>query len=397
MTHALNIPLYLNMEMLKHSTASQSLLTENHPLYPWTDAQKKQRDTLLSQYKHLTDQEKHSALHQHGAKAIQRLSQGLHRVQQSNYQREITAPPIVWQDGNSSLLDYGSETSDAPVFLCIPSLINRAYIFDLSEKNSMIRFMRSQGFHPFLLDWGAPGEAEHAFDLEDYITQRLLPALDYLYQQHPNIHIAGYCMGGLIAMACAQHKAEQIQSLTLLATPWDFSHANMPIAHADAFIEAFTHTTEHYPSIPGELIYQLFYFLDPWSVHSKYKRAASMGEESDEYQQFIEREYWLHDYIPLAANVARECFIDWAVHNVTGKGEWTIDGKAILPDAIHIPTYIAMPEQDRIVPPSSTKPLARTIPNNTISYIPTGHIGMVAGRNAMNNLWLPLANWLHNL
>ena len=61
----------------------------------------------------------------------------------------------------------------APV-LVVPSLINRAYVLDLLPEASLLRHLvGAPALRPLLLDWGAPGEAERGFGLDDYIAGRL--------------------------------------------------------------------------------------------------------------------------------------------------------------------------------------------------------------------------------
>ena len=86
---------------------------------------------------------------------------------------------MAWRHGTTRLLDYGA--AGAPVgalpLLVIPSLINRAYVLDLSERASLMRWLAApgegRGFRPFLVDWGAPGTGERRFDLTRYIAGRL--------------------------------------------------------------------------------------------------------------------------------------------------------------------------------------------------------------------------------
>jgi polyhydroxyalkanoate synthase len=60
--------------------------------------------------------------------------------------------------GSTRLLDYGG--SGPPVPLRPPHWSNRAYILDLDEKRSLLRWLAARGLHPYLVDWGAPEQAE---------------------------------------------------------------------------------------------------------------------------------------------------------------------------------------------------------------------------------------------
>ena len=65
--------------------------------------------------------------------------------------------------------------------------------------------------------------------------------------------------------------------------------------------------------------------------------------------------------MPLAAPVARECLGGWYGANTPARGEWRVAGLPVDPAALRLPTFVAAPGRDRIVPPESARPLAALI------------------------------------
>jgi hypothetical protein len=59
-----------------------------------------------------------------------------------------------------------------------------------------------------------------------------------------------------------------------------------------------------------------------------------------------------------------------------------------------VPTLIVVPHADRIVPPPSALGLVAQMPQATVLRPLSGHIGMVAGGGAVDQLYKPLAAWL---
>ncbi|TAN59243.1 MAG: poly-beta-hydroxybutyrate polymerase, partial [Magnetospirillum sp.] len=134
---------------------------------------------------------------------------GIEAYRHHRYCRHLTPPPTVWRQGTTRLLDYRRPETDrdATPVLVVPSLINRAYILDLTAKRSVMRYMADKGLAPFLVDWDAPGPEEMGFTLTDYIAGRLTAALDQvitLTGRKPAV--VGYCMGGLLALALGQRQ-----------------------------------------------------------------------------------------------------------------------------------------------------------------------------------------------
>ena len=108
-------------------------------------------------------------------------------------------------------------------------------------------------------------------------------------------------------------------------------------------------------------------------------------------------EDWLNDGVPLAAPVARECLAGWYGENAPMRGEWRVAGLPVDPSKLALPTYVAVPARDRIVPPESALPLAALIPGAVLHQPAAGHIGMAAGSSAEAALWRPLLQWMRGL
>src|SRR5216683_2695845 len=125
---------------------------------------------------------------------------GLERYRRHPYRRTLVDRPVLWRDGSLRLVDYGP-TDGAPV-LVVPSLVNRAYILDLAEGKSLLRYLADIGLRPLLVDWGRPDTTERRFNLTDYIAGRLEAAAEAAVTAAGTpVAVVGYCMGGLLAVA----------------------------------------------------------------------------------------------------------------------------------------------------------------------------------------------------
>jgi polyhydroxyalkanoate synthase len=322
---------------------------------------------------------------------------GVERYRQHTYSRDLADPPVVWREGASRLLDYGG--SGVPV-LFVPSLVNRHYIMDLSAERSLMRWLAEQGLaRPFLVDWGYPGLLERRYTLTDYIAGRLSRALDTVAGRAGGpVPVVGYCMGGLLALALAQHRRDAVAGLGLLATPWDF-HAEDAVAarRAAAFFQPFGAGLEAWGELPVDAIQSLFAQMDPLLIVRKFSRFARMNVESAAARAFVSLEDWLNDGVPLVAGVARDTLAGWYGRNDTVRGNWLIAGLPVDPGRIAVPTLALVPERDRIVPPASAVALAGAIPHARMLTPRLGHIGMMVGVGAATGVWRPLAQWLNTL
>ena len=144
--------------------------------------------------------------------------------------------------------------------------------------------------------------------------------------------LAGYCMGGTLAVAAAQRRPDLISGLALLAAPWDF-HAPDPerALQAARTLPLLEPALTFSRALSVDLLQSLFALLDPWGVADKYRGFARLDPASDRATAFVALEDWLNDGIPLAADVARSCLGEWYGENAPARGHWRIAGEQVIP------------------------------------------------------------------
>jgi poly(3-hydroxyalkanoate) synthetase len=306
--------------------------------------------------------------------------------------------PVLWAQGTTRLLDYGVGGEGLPV-LFVPSLVNRGYILDLAERHSLLADLSQRGLRPLLIDWGAPGTLEAGFSLDDYIGGRLAQALQAAHDLNDRpVAVAGYCMGGLLALALARIRPELISALVLMATPWDF-HAmeRGKTRMLEAMIPAIEKMLEITATLPVDVLQAMFASLDPQQSATKFRAFAQLDKRRARARLFVALEDWLNDGVPLAGPAAMECLHGWYVKNYPGRGVWEVSGLRVSPEKIKTPALVIVPMNDKIVPPATALPLADKLANCQCLKIKAGHIGMVAGSQARGSLYAPLAKWLKNI
>jgi polyhydroxyalkanoate synthase len=329
-------------------------------------------------------------------RADRALIAGIAAYRTYSYTRDVRDPPVIWEESESRVLDY---SGTGPAVLFVPSLVNRAYILDLMTEASMLRWLNQQGMHPYLLDWGWPGEIERQFSLTDYIAGRLERAIAAIPGP---VVLAGYCMGGLLCLAAALRAqavgAGKLTGLALLATPWDF-HAADP-ANAKRISDALP-AMEMMMQFSGTLsidaLNTLLTMVDPHGVGDKYRDFAGQDKTLPRARRFVAMEDWLADGVPLAAPVARETMGGWYGNNTTARNQWRVAGQIVDPAQLNLPVFCAIPARDKLVPAVSAQALAKRLPHTTIIEPTAGHIGMVAGTRAESALWHPFAEWVYRL
>lgn len=272
--------------------------------------------------------------------------------------------PAIARVGGAALRDHGG---DGPPLVLVPSLINPPDILDLDDRTSLADAMLSTGRQVLLVDWG-PAAERSALDVGGHVETLLLPLLDALGRPAA---LAGYCLGGTMAIAAAG--LVPVERLATLAAPWRFAGypSDARAALAELWLRAAPAATR-LGALPMEVMQAGFWALDPDRTVAKFADFAGLDPASDQARRFVALEDWANDGEPLPLPAARELFETMFAADATGRGEWIVGGKAVA-EAPLVPTLHLLAGDDRIVP-------ATTAAAGHCHTIDSGHVGMVVGR-----------------
>lgn len=340
------------------------------------------------------------ALKSEGLKRVESALKGLQKYQHVDYFRKVNEPQVHTQIDYVRLLYFPPAIKSAGIsVIFIPSLINRYYILDLSERLSMANYLCQNGVGVYIVDWAEPTQKQKNYDSDAYIHNYIEPFIKSVRKSaKTKLVLTGYCMGGLFAAGIAATQERSVDALALLAMPWDFharefARPDISVSH----IHQFDDWISGMDVFPAEYVQLLFYARNPWIFQEKFRQFSGMELNSPTSQDFVAIERWVNDGVALSPALARECLIDWAQHNVTARKNWKVGGKKVLLENIAVPTFIAAPQDDRVVPASSALPAAQLIKNNVLVEPNSGHIGMIVGSRRKSGLWQPFHSWLKDL
>ena len=141
-----------------------------------------------------------------------------------------TPGQVVFQTPLMQLIQY--EPTTKKVFqrplLIVPPWINKYYILDLREKNSLIKWAVDQGMTVFVVSWVNPDATMREKSFDDYLVEGTLAAIDAVGQAtgEKDVNVVGYCLGGTLLAATLAYMAakndDRIASATFMTALTDF-------------------------------------------------------------------------------------------------------------------------------------------------------------------------------
>ncbi|MEW5987466.1 MAG: alpha/beta fold hydrolase [Chloroflexota bacterium] len=320
--------------------------------------------------------------------------------QMADLQLAPTPAEVVYRLNKIRLLHYGNGQSGRPgtPLLLVPSIINRYYVLDLQPGRSLVAYLLERGLDVWLVDWGRP-TAEDRFDtLDDYILLYLRRLINRVRREtgSQQVSILGYCIGGLFSAIYTALFPDEIANLINLAGPIRFADDGLFCAwtrpdrfSSDTLVDALG-------NVPGRL---MNFSFDAMLPGNPVRQALSLWERLDDetkLRDYLGLQFWLKDETDFPGETYRRYIRDCYQQDLLIKGQLVIGGRRVNLADVTCPVLSITATQDHIAPPPSVVALNQAVSSDdeTVLSIAGGHIGIVTGRSARQELWPKLAGWL---
>ncbi|MGA2187246.1 MAG: alpha/beta fold hydrolase [Steroidobacteraceae bacterium] len=272
--------------------------------------------------------------------------------------RDIAATPgkVVLRNALVELIQYSPATDAvyAEPILIVPAWIMKYYILDLSAKNSLVRYLVSQGHTVFIVSWKNPTASDREFGMDDYLRLGIRAAVDAVSRIMPDrkIHAVGYCIGGtLLSIAAAVFAAEgdrRLTSLTLLAAQQDFSEpGELSLFISPSQIDMLEAVMSRTGVLKSEQMGAAFALLRARDLLWTPAVNAYVRGKRETPNDLMA---WNADGTRMPCRMHSEYLRQLYLDNALARGEFTAEGRRVDLAAVQLPMFVVGTETDHVAP-----------------------------------------------
>lgn len=297
----------------------------------------------------------------------------------------VTPGAVVYENELIQLIQYTPTTKKTfkTPLLMVPPWINKYYILDLRDDNSMVKWLVGQGHTVFLISWRNPGPEQRDITWADYMQMGPISAMDAIEQAcgEKSVNLLSYCVGGTltastVAYLTSTRRGRKVKSVTYMATLQDFRDpGDIGVFLNERVVEGIEQTLQLKGYLDGRSMAYTFNLLREndlfWSFYiSNYLK----GETPAAFDLL----YWNTDGTNLAAGThawyLRHMYLENSLVEPNGI---ELDGVKIDLRKISTPSYFVSPKEDHIAKWNSTY-YGALLPKGPATFV-LGGSGHIAG------------------
>ena len=267
-----------------------------------------------------------------------------------------TPGEIVHRNRVMELIQYHPTTSqvhETPIVL-FPPWINKFYILDLKEKNSLIKWITDQGYTLFVVSWFNPDSDDADVGLEQYIEEGYLTAIAETKRicGVDQVNAVGYCIAGttlsLTLSLLKQRGDTSVKSATFFTTLTDFSEQGefTPFLQKD-FIDNIEEEVTEQGVLSSHIMGRTFSFLRSNDlVYGPAIRSYYLGETPPAFDLL----YWNGDGTNLPAKMVVQYLRKICQQNEFADSGVELLGHTLRLEDVDVPLMSIACEADHIAP-----------------------------------------------
>ncbi|WP_299547444.1 alpha/beta fold hydrolase [uncultured Tateyamaria sp.] len=267
----------------------------------------------------------------------------------------VTEGDVIYENRLIELMRYHPTTKKvhAEPILIVPAWIMKYYILDLSPHNSLVAYLRDQGFEVYIISWKNPDKDDADLSLDDYLSLGLFAAIDHIAPEPDcEVHAVGYCLGGTLlaagAAAMAREGDARLSSLSMLAAQVDFSEPGELSLFINenqvAFLEDIMATQGYLRADQMAGAFRMLRSTD--LIWSRIVRHYLLGERTAMNDLMA----WNADATRMPAQMHSQYLRQMFLENRLAKGLFNVGGKPVALTDLRMPIFCLATETDHVSP-----------------------------------------------
>ena len=248
-----------------------------------------------------------------------------------------TPGEVVFRNDLIELIQYHPTTEKvhATPVVMFPPWINKFYILDLKEQNSLIKWIVDQGYTLFVVSWINPDASHADVGMDDYINKGYLTAIETAktITKQKQVNAVGYCIAGttlhLTLALLAKRGDKSVKSATFFTALTDFSEQGefVPFLQDD-FIDGIEEEVNQQGVLRSFIMGRTMSFLRSNDlIYSPAIKSYMMGETPPAFDLL----FWNGDGANLPGRMVKEY-----LRGLCQRNEFVTDGMELCGETLHI-------------------------------------------------------------
>ncbi len=265
-----------------------------------------------------------------------------------------TKGSVVFRNRMFELIQYAPTTDTVfkrPLVI-FPPWINKFYILDLKEKNSLIKWIVDQGFTLFVVSWVNPDASYADVGMETYVEEGFLSAIEQVkaITGETKVNAVGYCIAGatlaLTLSLMKKRKDASVASATFFTTLTDFSdQGEVGVFLDNDFVDGIEREVTEKGVLHSFFMSRTFSYLRSNDlIYKPAIRSYMMGEAPPAFDLL----YWNGDGTNLPATMSVEYLRGLCQDDLFAKGKYPLFGEDLSIKDVNIPLCAIACETDHI-------------------------------------------------
>src|SRR6056297_186909 len=263
---------------------------------------------------------------------------------------------VVYRNRMMELIQYApttEEVHETPLVI-FPPWINKFYILDLKEQNSLIKWITDQGYTLFVVSWVNPDANYAEVGMDEYMEEGFLTAIREVkaITGQSQVNTVGYCIAGttlhMVLALMAKRGDKSVKSATFFTALTDFSEQGefTPFLHDD-FVDGIEREVKEQKVLRSFIMGRTMSFLRSRDlVYQPAARRYMMGEAPPAFDLL----YWNGDGANLPARMTMQYLRGLCQRNEFVEGGIELCGETLHIKDVKVPLMSITCQSDHIAP-----------------------------------------------